>query len=296
MFDIICERSLNAAALAKYRVLVLPNAAAMSDEAAAAVRAFVKGGGGVIATYETSLFTAEGVQRERLRARRRLRLQAAGGRMGPLAGTDDDGRRIMAYMAVNGSHPILESLGDTEVVLNAGHVRLVRPLPGAEVPLTAQVPARVFPEGEAWIPEKRTDVPAAIANSYGRGKAVYFPGMVDRLYGLFGHPDLRLLLANAVGWMLGGEELLRVKAPVTVDIALQKQPGRTILHLINLTGKRPQSEVIPVHGIEVAVRSAARPKRVLLATTGKEIGFKYEGGFVHATIDRLDVYDLLVIE
>mgnify|MGYP001040964191 CR=1 FL=1 len=137
---------------------------------------------------------------------------------------------------------------------------------------------------------------ANVAADGGRLAVVHAPGMVDRLYGLFGHPDLRLLLANAVGWMLGGEELLRVKAPATVDIALQKQPGRIILHLINLTGKRPQSEVIPVHGIEVAVRAPARPKRVLLATTGKEIGFKYEGGFVHATIDRLDVYDLLVIE
>jgi hypothetical protein len=180
--------------------------------------------------------------------------------------------------------------------MNAGHVRLVRPLAGAEVPLTAQVSARVFPEGEAWIPEKRTGVPAAVANAFGRGRAVYFPGMVDRLYGLFGHPDLRLLLANAVRWMVGADELLRVDAPVTVDVALQEQPGRVILHLINLTGKRPQSEVIPVRDLRVEVRLAGRPKRVLLASTGRDLAFDYQGGFVRATVDRLDVYDLVVLE
>ncbi len=296
-FDIIPERSLTPAALAKYKVLVLPNAAAMSDESAAAVRAFVAGGGGAVATYETSLYTAEGVQRGDLALGDVFGASAAGGRIGPLAGTDLDGRRIMAYMAAGGPHPVLEGLGDTEVVMNAGHLRLVRPLPGAEVPLTAQLPARVFPEGEAWIPEKRTDVPAAVANRFGKGRAVYFPGMVDRLYGLFGHPDLRLLLANSVRWALAGDELLRLEAPVTVDAALQEQPGgRIILHLINLTGKRPQSEVIPVHGITAAVRAPARPKRVLLASTGAELAFEYAGGFVRTTVERLDIYDLVIIE
>jgi hypothetical protein len=295
-FDILSEGSLNARALAKYRVLVLPNAAAMSDGAAAAVRAFVERGGGVLGTYETSLYTAEGEERRDLALGDVFGCSAAGGRMGPLAGTDDDGRRIMAYMAINGAHPVLEGLGDTEVVLNGGHLRLVRPHQGAEVPLTAQVPARVFPEGEAWIPEKRTGVPAAVVHRFGKGHAAYFPGMIDRLYGLFGHPDLRLLLANAVRWLLGGDDLLHVDAPVTVDVALQEQPGRVLLHLINLTGKRPQSEVIPVHGIAAAVRLSARPARVLLASTGRELAFEYRDGLVHVTVDRLAVYDIVVIE
>jgi hypothetical protein len=95
---------------------------------------------------------------------------------------------------------------------------------------------------------------------------------------------------------VGADELLRVDAPVTVDVALQEQPGRVILHLINLTGKRPQSEVIPVRDLRVEVRLAGRPKRVLLASTGRDLAFDYQGGFVRATVDRLDVYDLVVLE
>ena len=41
------------------RVLVLPNVACLSDRAAEVVRRFVHSGGGLIATFETSLYDRE---------------------------------------------------------------------------------------------------------------------------------------------------------------------------------------------------------------------------------------------
>jgi hypothetical protein len=51
-----------------------------------------------------------------------------------------------------------------------------------------------------------------------------------------------------------------------------------------------------VRDLRVEVRLAGRPKRVLLASTGRDLAFDYQGGFVRATVDRLDVYDLVVLE
>ncbi len=50
--------------LAPFRTLILPNIAALSDEQCASLRAFVERGGGLVATYETSLYDEWGVQRK----------------------------------------------------------------------------------------------------------------------------------------------------------------------------------------------------------------------------------------
>jgi beta-galactosidase GanA len=57
------DRLLDPAHLAPYATLVLPNLAALSDAQCDQLRAFVKNGGNLIATYETSLYDEWGVRR-----------------------------------------------------------------------------------------------------------------------------------------------------------------------------------------------------------------------------------------
>src|SRR5206468_10149735 len=52
---LVNDWDLTAAELARYAVLVLPNAAALSEAQVAAVREYVRKGGGLVATGETSL-------------------------------------------------------------------------------------------------------------------------------------------------------------------------------------------------------------------------------------------------
>src|SRR5262249_21255481 len=52
---LINDWDVDARELAKFAVLILPNAAALSDAQTAAVRDFVRSGGGLVATGETSL-------------------------------------------------------------------------------------------------------------------------------------------------------------------------------------------------------------------------------------------------
>lgn len=71
-FDILPEDRITPEHLARYRVVVLPNAAMLDDRACAAIRAYVEGGGGIVATYATAL-PARRHRALRLRARRGLR-------------------------------------------------------------------------------------------------------------------------------------------------------------------------------------------------------------------------------
>jgi hypothetical protein len=64
-FEMVHDRLLDAAHLSPFKTLILPNIAALSDAQCAQLRAFVqRGGGGLIATYETSLYDEWGVRRK----------------------------------------------------------------------------------------------------------------------------------------------------------------------------------------------------------------------------------------
>ena len=63
-FEMVHDHCLDAEHLAPFRTLILPNIAALSDGQCASLRAFVEGGGGLVASYETSLYDEWGVRRK----------------------------------------------------------------------------------------------------------------------------------------------------------------------------------------------------------------------------------------
>src|SRR5262249_29014216 len=62
-FDLVHEALLTPERLDPYKVLVLADAAALSDAQCAAIRQYVGRGGSVVATFATSLFDEEGKRR-----------------------------------------------------------------------------------------------------------------------------------------------------------------------------------------------------------------------------------------
>ncbi len=59
-FEMVNDRLLDAEHLRAFKLLILPNIAALSDAQCAQLRAFVDGGGSLVATFETSLYDEEG--------------------------------------------------------------------------------------------------------------------------------------------------------------------------------------------------------------------------------------------
>ena len=55
LFEMVHDRLLDAAHVSSFKTLILPNIAALSDAQCQQLRDFVKNGGSLIATYETSL-------------------------------------------------------------------------------------------------------------------------------------------------------------------------------------------------------------------------------------------------
>ena len=256
--DVILDEEVAPERLAEYRVLILANAASLSDGQVQAVTDYVSAGGGLIASHQTSLYDHE------MQNRRGFALKAAIG-CEFQAITDAP----WTYIGFPEEHPICEGfdrdflllhgemnsldghlnpvqrnkseLALSGITLDARHQIKVSPSEGSQV--VGSIFDSAKPLGSYFIkdlapamPGKNTGYPAIIVNTYGAGKVVYFAGQVDRLFYRIGHPDYERLLLNGLRFA-GGTPVLTVDAPTTIEATFFQQPkqNRVIIHLLNHT-------------------------------------------------------------
>ncbi len=302
-FDVLSDKFIDAARLARYRVLVLPNTACLDDAAVAAITAFVAGGGTVVATYDAARYDAMG----ELRAEAPL-AALLGGQYG------ERRRKLQSsygYVAERGD-ALLQGLGDTDVVPNDGDLLEFTPGPGNTVPLTLIPPVTAHSGATISIPEYSavkgaTDIPVVLHGRHGQGRVVLFTNRMDALFYKYGFADLGRILGNAVLLGLGEQRALVVEAPDYVDVMEQRQPRRRMVHLINFaigkhlsTGWRhPGRNLVPVDGIVVRVRlDAGQQVREVRAATSEVVLPHHTGGdgWVDVTVPRLDDHEIVVFE
>ena len=257
-------------------VLVLPGVAAMTDEQCAAIRRFVERGGSLVATGSASLYSEWGERRPDFALASFFHVHAtspgspekkwAGGSYhtylrlapewrarvwGPRAGDEPP--------AAGERHPVLAGFDETDILPFGGMLGPLAAESGAVVPLTFIPPFPVYPPETAWMREPKTDIPALAVSSHpAGGRVAYLAADIDRRYGRDNLPDHGNLLANIVRWAAGGAVPLRVEGPGLIDCHLYRQPGRLVLHLVNLTSagtwRAPVDELIPVGPLNVRVR------------------------------------------
>ena len=123
LFDFVHEEKLAPEDLKKYSALLLPNTALLSDEQCRQLRAYVDGGGSLLATFETSLYT------ERNQRRADFGLADVFGirKAGDIVGTNGN-----AYLArIEKQHAILEGFANTSWIPGAENRVPVAPVEGA---------------------------------------------------------------------------------------------------------------------------------------------------------------------
>lgn len=304
-------------------VLVLPNLAAMSESQCASVRRFVERGGHLIATGQTSLYNEWGEARrdfalaELFGARhtgRRASLETDRKRAGetlhtylrlrPELRAGVDGPKIAGEPASEGKrHPVLQGFEETDILPFGGTLGGVQPASGAEVLLTFIPPFPIYPPETSWMREPKTNIPGLIVRTAERGSRIaYLPADLDRRFARDNLPDHANLLANLVRWAAGDTIPLTVEGPGLIDCHLYRQPGRLVLHLVNLTSagtwRAPIHQLIPVGPLKVKLRlpDDVRPTRLKRLVAEQDSPAAIENGW--ATLELASVLDheVLVVE
>ena len=125
--------------------------------------------------------------------------------------------------------------------------------------------------------EPRTQIPGLVIRERNNSRIAYLPADIDRRFQHGNAPDHGDLLANLARWAAGDNLPLDVKGPGLIDCHLYRQPGRLILHLVNLTSagtwRSPVHEFIQVGPVKVRVKlpEGVHGKRVRLAVSGETL-------------------------
>ncbi len=298
-FEMVHDRLLDAEHLAGLRTLVLPNIAALSDQQCDQLRAFVRRGGSLVATFETSLYDERGRRRADFGLADLFGASAQGVAEGPVKNSylnveaDPDGRW----------HPLVRGLEAHGRIVNSLHRVPTRPnAPPASRPLTLVPGYPDLPMEELYPRQPRTDQPEAYAREIGPSRIVYFPWDIDRIFWEILHTPHLQLLSNAVAWANGREQPAVVDGPGVLDIALWRQKASISLNVVNLTNpmmmRGSYRDITPVGEQTVRLRlpEGARPLRVRLLRSEAQTPFRADGAAVTFAIPRIDVFEIALVD
>ena len=297
-FEMVHDQLMDAAHLAPFKVLILPNVAALSDAQCGQLRAFVERGGSIVATYETSLYDERGVQRKDFGLASLFGASYAGG---------SDQRMMNSYLRLEGQagkrHPLLAGLEDTERIINGVarlHTRATADYPNPPLTLIPSYPD--LPMEEVFPRQPKTDTPEVFARQAGAGRVVYFPWDIDRTFWEVLAVDHFKLLRNAVDWAANEPRPATIDGPGVLDVALWRQKDSMTLHLVNLSNpmmmKGPVREFLPLPAQQVAIRlpEGRKNRGVKLLVSGQTPRVQESNGVVRLTIPSILDHEVVAIE
>jgi putative glycosyl hydrolase-like family 6 (GHL6) protein len=294
---------------AELDVLVLPNVGAMSDDQCVAIRRFVQGGAGVVATGETSLYDEDGRRRPDFALAELFGAHATGEHRGSFSGpalspwSSAEGHTYLRFASASVRPPALEGFDDADILPFGGRLEVVRGETDALVPLTFVPDSPQSPPENVWMREPRTTLPGLVLRATGgRGRVAYLPADLDRCFGRDRIPDHARLIANLVLWASRRPMPVTVDGPGLLDVHLYRQPLRLVLHVVNLTNPaafRPYAtDVYPVGPLNVRIARSPdlRPVRARRLVAGGEIPIVQESGWIALQLERVVDHEVVVIE
>jgi hypothetical protein len=299
-FEMVHDQLLDAAQLARFRVLILPNIAVLSDAQCARLREFVRGGGAIVATYETSLYDEKGAKRPNFGLADLFGAAYSGGQ---------DTRMMNSYLrlesdpATGKRHPLLAGLEDATRIINGVarlHTRPGSPYPNPPLTLIPSYPD--LPMEEVFPRVAKTDQPEVYVREFGKGRVVYFPWDIDRTFWEILPVDHALLLRNAVDWAANEPRPVTVTGKGVLDVTCWKQKDSMTVHLVNLSNpmmmKGPLREFLPVPAQNVTVRlpAGARAQRVKFLVRGGEPAVKRAAGEVQLVVPEILDHEVIAID
>ena len=224
LFDFVHEGNLDATNLKKYRALLLPNTAYLSNAQCEVVRQYVRGGGSLLATFESSRYNEWGDARPDFQLADVFGVHSTGEVIGPQGNS---------YARIEQPHPVLQGFNGT-VLLPAAESRV--PVKSDSPLALSIVPSYpTFPPEMVYPRTPRTTEHAAVFREAGKSRIAYFAGDLDRTCWRSGNADLSQLLQNAVKWVQGDDPVVSISGDGIIEaFAWETEPGYA-LHLLNYT-------------------------------------------------------------
>lgn len=294
-FEMVHDRLLDGAG--RFTTLILPNIACLSEAQCGQLRAYVRKGGNLVATFETSLYDEWGQRRQNFGLARLFGVNYDGRIEGPM-------RNSYLTLHHDSRHAVLKGLEDASRIINAVHRIHVKPAAAFAVKPVTLVPSYPdLPMEMVYPREPRTDIAELYLSQTQGGRVAYFPNDLDRTFWEVLAPDHALLLRNTVDWATGPDRPVRVEGPGILDVTVWRQKDSMTVHLVNLTNpmlmKGPYRELVPAPSQRVRLRlpNSAKPRRVhLLAADRAPAGVTVSARWLDCTVPSVRDHEIVAID
>lgn len=193
-------------------------------------------------------------------------------------------------------HSLLPSLKDTRLLFLDGEYLELSPL---EKPLLTLIPPAMFgPPEKVWVDKVETDVPGLVMADHGEGRVAHVPWDVGGLYYRHSSPGHAGLMADVIDHLLPQGRQLRTGAHPLVEITVMEQPkrGRTLVHLVNLTGHSDTAYFAPLEVRDVTVELAREFRHATAVRLAQKLPVTPAGRYRTFTLPRLEAYEVVVLE
>lgn len=287
-FDFVHEDRLELERVRKYRALLLPNIAMLSDKQCEQIRDYVHAGGSLMASFETSLYDEQLNQRADFGLAELFNITKAGDAIGT------NGNAY--YGRIERSHPVLQGFADTNWLPGAQN-RV--PLKSVRDAVLTVVPGFVqYPPELAYPPLPRTDEPALVLREAGASRLAYFPGDIERTFWLTGHGDLLRLMHNTIRWLTRDQRIVHVEGPGFLEMFAWETDLGYAVHLLNYTNPNAHHNwlnsvySLPHQTVSMRLPPGVKIRAVELLRAGSIVPFQVRDALLRFTIPRVEDYEV----
>lgn len=270
--DFIFDETLKDVALKKYRFLLLPRVAIISEEQQKQLLTYIKEGGLVIAAGELAWQPdAQGVHAPLWEA---LKIRA-----------EEMSSHEVSFIT-DVSPAIDKGVGKRPLTVRSPYIRYsghdFEVLARVQEPICITSPDTFF-HNNLPSPYQVTDYPAILQKRYGKGSLVLFAQDVFAQFATYHQAGLKKLFSNILDHHAVLPDV-RFHCPSSVETVVQQENGKLILHLVNMTsgmtmctgtmdtfeGRYQRTfefieDMVPLGNLSISFPNAARPPQVLQA-------------------------------
>lgn len=289
-YGVITKKNLHE--LSRFSVLVLPNLLRLDEEEIEAIRDFVRNGGGIYASRNTSLFDENASRRGDFGLADVFGVSYEGETEEEITYMAPAERAASYFPEHSAAYPLAVSSAQANVSL----------LPGADAEVLATLTLPYyhpknrdrFASAISNPPGIATDQPALVLNRYGEGRSLYCTGEFEKMKG----DEHKKAFVRLIGMLREDRFTVESDAPKPVELVLYRhREGRLTLRMLNFQSELPN---IPVERISVAIHwedaGGKPPEHVLWLPDRQALPFEMKDGYVRFKVPRLETFTMVLVE
>lgn len=193
-------------------------------------------------------------------------------------------------------HTLFPLLKDTNLVFLDGEYTELPPSPR---PLLTLIPPAMFgPPEKVWVDKTESEKPGLLLTGYGKGRLAWIPWDAAGLYYRHSSEGHAGLIAGLIDHLLPGGRQVKTNAHPLVEITLMRQlrSGRTLVHLVNLSGHSNTAYFAPLPMRNIAIQVLGEYGSARSVSLGSKLELQPAAGYTGFVVPTLEDYEVVVLE